>query len=255
MIFNFNNPPKIIVLIVSTIIVIILGLFDYITGYEISFSIFYLIPISIAVVLSNLTIGLFISLLSAVTWFFADIYSGHIYQNIAIPIWNAIMRLGYFVLHSFLLNKFLILYNQVKIDSIKDFLTGAYNSRFFYEILKKERNKSMRTKKPFTLVYIDVDDFKSVNDQFGHLAGDLLLRTISEVVQNNIRPTDVFARMGGDEFILLLSECDFNTSNTIINRIKENILKIKIHNWQVTVSMGAITYNSFTESVDDMIKN
>lgn len=253
--WKIKKNNKFTVLFVSMLFVVILGITDYISGYEMSFSIFYLIPISLTVLLSDFKSGLFISILSTIVWYTADIYSGHTYQNILIPVWNAIMRSGYFVMHSYLFSRFIILYKKVKIDSVTDSLTGTINSRYFYELFEREVKKAKRTKLAFTLAYFDLDNFKLMNDTYGHQAGDMLLKTMSNLINDNIRPFDVFARLGGDEFALLLHESDFDESDTVIKRIKEIIdTELKIKKWPVTMSVGAITFRIFNKSIDEMIR-
>lgn len=262
--FGFNNevnislkvkkPKRIYVLFLSLLIILILGIADYISGYEMSFSIFYLIPISLAVIFSDFKTAFVVSIFSAAAWFFADIFSGHKYQYFLTPYWNALMRFGYFILHSFFLSKFLILYNKAKIDSFTDPLTGIYNIRYFYELFERELKKAKRAGREFTLIYIDLDNFKKVNDSFGHLKGDLLLQNFSNLVVENIRSYDIFARAGGDEFLILLPETDFEVSNRIIIRIKElTEKKFYKDDLKVTLSIGAITFKRFDMSIDAMI--
>ncbi|MEO0137005.1 MAG: GGDEF domain-containing protein [candidate division WOR-3 bacterium] len=246
---------KYLVIGICLIIVVLLGAIDYLTGYEISFSIFYLIPISISVYYFGFNLGLIFSLLSAIIWYFADIYSGHEYQHFLIPIWNATMRFGYFILHTFIMNKFIDSYKKAKTESLTDSLTGLLNSRFFYILFERELSRAKRTNKPFTLVYFDLDNFKLMNDTFGHLSGDSLLIMISGLIKANIRPSDIFARMGGDEFVLLFPETDYNLSKEIIKRIKDLVtIEIMKNNWAVTLSVGAITFRRFNYNVDEMIK-
>ncbi|MEO0288537.1 MAG: diguanylate cyclase [candidate division WOR-3 bacterium] len=246
---------KYVILFFSFLLVILLGIIDYKTGFEISFSIFYLIPISFSILSGGFYSGIFISLLSALVWALADIYSGHQYKNFLIPLWNAIMRFGYFSFHSFFMSRFLEMYKEVKKESLTDSLTGVTNSRFFYILFEKELMKAKRSKKPFTLAYIDLDNFKSVNDTFGHLEGDSLLIKIAQIIKRNIRETDIFARIGGDEFVLLLPETDYDLSDNILTRLKEIVvLEVKKNNYPVTMSIGAITFNRFDFEINDMIK-
>lgn len=253
--FELKKPNKYLVLILSILLVLILGITDYISGYEMSFSIFYLIPISIAVFLTDFKFGLIISILSTISWHLADIYSGHIYLNILIPFWNSIVRFGYFILHSFLFSQFIKSYEKTKINSLSDSLTGTINTRFFYELFNRELKKAKRTNLAFTLVYIDLDNFKSINDTYGHQYGDSLLKLVSSLIIKNIRPSDIFARLGGDEFALLLPETDHYSFDLVIKRIRAIIeTELKKNNFPVTLSIGAITFKIFNSTIDEMIK-
>lgn len=244
-----------LILLLSVLIVIILGITDYSVSYEISFSIFYLIPISITALLAGFKFSIIVSTLSALAWFLADTYGGHVYRHSLIPFWNSLVRLIYFMLHSFFLSQFYMLYNKTRFYSLTDPLTGAVNSRFFHELFGRELKRAERSKKAFTLVYLDLDNFKCINDTFGHAAGDSLLQRISQLIRAGIRGSDVLARMGGDEFAILFPESDYDLSCGMIQRIQEKInYEMLANKWPVTVSIGAITYNRFNDTIGDMIR-
>jgi diguanylate cyclase (GGDEF)-like protein len=253
--FTVKKPNKYLTLALSVAMVLVLGATDFISGYEISFSIFYLIPISFMVYISDFRFGLVISVLSAASWLLADINGGHNYQSLLIPAWNATMRLIYFILHSFLLSKFLNAYKIMRVKAVTDSLTHAVNAQFFYELSVHELKRAERTKKPMTLAYVDMDNFKSINDTYGHLTGDSLLRIVSRVIKENIRPSDIFGRLGGDEFALLFPETDYDTSAPILARIREKINgEMARRQWPVTMSAGAITFMKADLELNEMIK-
>jgi len=252
---KIKKPNKYIVLLISILTVAILGITDYISGFEMSFSIFYLLPISFTILLSDFKLGIIISLLSAFSWYLADISSGHIYNSLFTPIWNSVMRFGYFMIHTYFFSQFIKLYEKTKINSLTDSLTGIANTRYFMEFFEREIKKAKRTNLPFTLLYIDLDNFKFINDTYGHQVGDSLLKMIAKTVNGSIRPSDIFARLGGDEFAILLPESDYSESNNLIKRIKKTIeTELKKNNWPITVSIGAITYKNFENTISEMIK-
>lgn len=241
--------------ITGILMVLFLGFTDYISGYEMSFSIFYLIPISFVIFFSSFRYGAVMSVIAAGTWLAADQLSGNKYSNVFIPYWNAMMRLGYFLLHSFIISKLLDEIKKIKEISTRDSLTGLPNWRFFEEYTSKELQKAKRTKLPFTLCYIDLDNFKQINDTLGHNAGNDLLQIISEIINKNIRPGDIAARIGGDEFVVFLAEVDYEKSHNVLLRIKDNVITtMKSNNWLVTLSMGAITYHLALSQIDVMVK-
>lgn len=252
---RFRKRPKYLVLPAVLALVALLGIADYITGIELSFSIFYLIPISLTVVLVDFQYAVIISVCSALSWYLADFYSGHTYGHFLVAIWNTLMILGYFMLHSFFLNKLLVLYGAMRVGAMTDPLTRAVNTRYFYELFERETGRARRTGSPFTLAYLDLDNFKAMNDTHGHQTGDRILLAIADSIRNKIRGTDVFARMGGDEFAALFPDSDYETSNALLHRIHEQVnSEMLANNWQVTMSVGAITYYRFDASTHDMIK-
>ncbi len=123
-----------------------------------------------------------------------------------------------------------------------DMLTGLLNRRGFFEVAGQELQRAARHRYAVTLMYIDVDDFKAINDLQGHAKGDQLLRSISESLQDTIRDTDTAARLGGDEFAVLLSEADASVSDSAALRIRSEVLsRLIARGWSVTLSVGAIT--------------
>jgi len=147
-----------------------------------------------------------ISIASAITWLIADFTSGHIYSHSAIPYWNMSVRLGTFLIITFLLSTLKSALEHEKELARTDSLTGIANRRYFIELANMEINRACRYKHPFTIVHIDLDNLKAVNDRFGHSTGDTVLRLVVNTIQNNIRATDIVARLGGDEFVILLPE-------------------------------------------------
>ena len=130
-------------------------------------------------------------------------------------------------------------YREKLEQAIRDPLTGLYNRRFFYEALEKEIQRSARYGTTASLVLFDVDNFKSINDTLGHGAGDDVLRKIAEIVESLIRPTDSFARLGGEEFGLLLPETGQLDALLAAERLRTAIGRDKIlADRRVTVSGG-----------------
>ena len=239
----------------TVLMVFLLGALDYFTGYEISFSIFYLVPVTIAVYFSNIGFGIVISFLCAAVWYTADLFAGHPFSSILIPAWNALMRLGYFCLHTYLLNDIIRLYERAKADSMIDGLTGAVNTRYFSLLFDRELAKAQREHSELTIAFLDLDNFKTVNDTLGHSAGDFLLRRISEIIHSSIRPADVFARMGGDEFAILITGTNYDRSQTVLHRIRSAVAaECDRNSWPVTISAGAITFESLDKGKEEIIR-
>jgi diguanylate cyclase (GGDEF)-like protein len=138
--------------------------------------------------------------------------------------------------------------------SLVDPLTGAANRRGFFQKAGIEMSRAKRHKYPVTLVYLDLDNFKNVNDCFGHSTGDIVLKKLAECTINHIRATDIFARLGGDEFAILLPEADNEASLKIISRINELFRENMVqNNWPVTLSIGILTFSNLNLHVSDML--
>lgn len=144
-------------------------------------------------------------------------------------------------------------------DAMTDSLTGLVNRRVFEDELTKSLSYVKRHKCRSAILYIDVDAFKSINDQFGHLAGDQALVQVAGILKSNVRPTDVVARLGGDEFCVILNDVD--TSYDVKGRaemleslVASTPLVVNDKNIQLTVSVGSRTFggkDTFEEIMAD----
>jgi diguanylate cyclase (GGDEF)-like protein/PAS domain S-box-containing protein len=136
-----------------------------------------------------------------------------------------------------------------------DFLTGIPNRRTFNEALSQEGKRSRRYGRPITLAYIDVDNFKFLNDHYGHATGDELLKMIGSTLEGSIRSTDIVARLGGDEFAVLLPETDESNAGVIVAKLRQNLQSaISPKRWPVTFSFGVVTFPVALDSMEEMIK-
>jgi diguanylate cyclase (GGDEF)-like protein/PAS domain S-box-containing protein len=136
-----------------------------------------------------------------------------------------------------------------------DFLTGIPNRRMFHQALTLEGKRSRRYGRPLTLVYTDVDNFKQLNDHYGHATGDELLKTIGTTLETSVRSTDMAARLGGDEFAVLLPETDEASAGVIVAKLRQNLNTAIAHKgWPVTFSFGVVTFPVALDSMEDMIK-
>lgn len=221
-----------------------IGVIDYLIGVEISFSLFYLIGMYLAVWYGDRIHGIIVSFLASIIWYEADLLAGHIYSNPLIPFWNASVRLGFFLLFTFLLAWLLEHLRRETLSARHDFLTGLQNSRAFYETVSTELKRSERYSHTFLIAYIDLDNFKQVNDTRGHIEGDRLLKHVSKIMSRNIRENDVAARLGGDEFALLIPEASHDGSVAIIHKLHQKLLKeMQSKEWPVTFSVGAVFFD------------
>jgi len=226
---------------------------DYITGVELSFSLFYLLPISLISWAISERIGLVFAILSSGAWIAVDILSGNKSSNLFAYVWNAAARLGFFLLPVFMIRLNRAMEHE-KMLARTDFLTGALNARFFHELAQMEVNRSARYKRTFTLAFIDVDNFKTINDTFGHTTGDTVLRAIATNIKIHLRKTDIVTRVGGDEFVILLPETNKQTAPIVISNIQRALLKeMNESGWAVTFSIGVLTLTAPRLSVDEML--
>ncbi len=250
----FSKQPKSFLTVLGILLCVILGVIDYITGYEISFSIFYLLPVSLVAWFVGRQPAIYISILSALIWLLADLSSGHTYSHYAIPLWNSIMRLGFFLTGAYFLTAIRKLLDHVTELSRRDPLTGVASRRHFYDLAESEINRLKRYGHPFTVCYIDIDNFKQINDTFGHDEGDNLLTQIAESIRSNMRRTDVVGRLGGDEFALLMPETGADAALNVVDKVLDLQDLSQKRGLAITLSIGMVVYLSPPENVDAMIK-
>ena len=129
-----------------------------------------------------------------------------------------------------------------------------YNSRAFYEQADPILKLSHRETHPVTVAYIDLDNFKHANDVYGHLYGDDLLRTVANVLRASFRSSDLIARMGGDEFVVLFPETNANNAKLALEKMQQRLMKSpKLLKAEVTVSIGAVSYRTAPTDLDSLI--
>ncbi len=250
-----SKLPQLLLISIGSIFVLLVGILNHLAGPEISTTIFYLIPIVLVTWFTRRSIGFIFSILSALTWLIADLTSGTTHLNSDIPYWNGVARLGSFFILTFILSTLKNTLKQEKEYSRTDFLTGTRNRRYFIELLHMEINRARRYDHPFTVVCIDLDNFKTVNDCFGHSTGDMILRSVARTLQENIRVTDTLARLGGDEFAILLPETGRSVAKTILRKVRKiNLDIMRRHGWPVTLSIGVVTFARPPSTVDETLQ-
>lgn len=149
---------------------------------------------------------------------------------------------------------------QLSIISVTDHLTKIYNRLKFHVCLKNEIESTKKTGKPLFLIMFDIDHFKNINDQYGHDCGDYALKSIVEIVRGGIRDKDIFARWGGEEFMILVPDCCIEDVKSMLYRIREMINSYQFDTiGNLTCSFGLTQYlvpeesQAFLKRVDDAL--
>ena len=241
-----------LVLSLAFVAILLLGIVDVSTGPDISLAIFYLVPVGAVAWRCGRRSALIIALFAGVAWLGADAY----FQTTGtwVQIWNATVRTSVFIFFGVVVAELRSAINHERDLARIDMVTGVANRRCFYELATLEISRARRFNRPLTLVYLDCDRFKSVNDRFGHAAGDRVLRTVADVLRQSTRAIDTVARMGGDEFALLLPETNEAGAKVVVHNVRERLrARFGPAEPSVTLSMGVRTYHPPPAVVDDMI--
>ena len=251
---RLEDTRRPLIVALATAMTLGLGAVDVATGEELSFSIFYLSSVGVAAWLTTRPIAYGIAIMSATTWFWADHLAGATYSHPSIPYWNASVRLGFFVIVAELLLSLRHHLRNEQLLARTDPLTGVANPRAFVEAVEEELYRARRYGRPVTLAYVDLDDFKQVNDKLGHSGGDDMLRFIAQHVAANVRASDVVGRLGGDEFAILLPETGSQAARAAAEKVRRCLYDV-MHDAPiaVTLSIGAVTFESPPASADDAV--
>jgi diguanylate cyclase (GGDEF)-like protein len=162
-----------------------------------------------------------------------------------------------FILQGEAVVKNLVLFERVKALAIRDALTGLHNYRYFRETLLHEVERSHRYNLPLPLRFLDIDDFKQINDTQGHLQGDAIIREVGAILKGGIRLADLLCRYGGDEFVLLMSQTPLSQAGLLAERLRGLIAQSPLKQAgqgpgiSVSIGMAGLTPEM---SMEDLIK-
>ena len=150
------------------------------------------------------------------------------------------------------------LFKQVQLLAVTDELTGFFNRRYFYELVEMELARARRYHHPVSLVMIDIDHFKTVNDRYGHTAGDLVLKEMCAVIRNAVRESDILGRHGGEEFVLLLPETPLDHAVEAADRLRRLVADhhITVGSLDITISVsgGVATFGDQCQTADELFR-
>lgn len=240
--------------LVSLLLVAAIATGDYVTGADIAFTHLYLVPIIYGSWIVSWVYGGVVSILCASSWLLIQIQTRRFEVDPVIDIWNVCVQLGIFLTVTGLMGLYKHRLRVERTAARTDDLTGLSNRRLFTEFAQRELARAKRTQQPTTLAYIDLDDFKLLNDSSGHSQGDQALVTVADILKTQSRVTDVAARVGGDEFALLLPDTDPDSAKVAIDRIREKLLDTTSKtDWNIGFSIGVVTFLSSPESLETAI--
>lgn len=228
---------------------------DIVTPPDLSFSLFYLVPIGLVCLKVGGRSAMLIAGLCAAAWAEADVLSGKEYSHVAIPYWNAVVRLSFFIIFTTLIQSLRSAIARQHDLARTDVLTGAVNRRSFFEGLMQELARAQRYQRGFALVYLDLDHFKKINDELGHAEGDRVLVTVVNEMNQRLRRTDTVARLGGDEFALLLPETPPQSAEILIAKLRFELLDaMRREGWPITFSIGLLNCDGRVTDEDALVR-
>jgi diguanylate cyclase (GGDEF)-like protein len=233
-------------------LIIIIGIIDTVSGPQIDVSILYVAPIGMVAWHTSLTATRVAVFACGMVWMLADVAAGAQYAVPSIQYWNAAARTMLFFIVGYVISHLRAASREEHRLARTDSLTGVANGRLFIEFATLECARQRRYHHPLSIAFLDCDNFKRVNDLYGHPVGDELLRKVAVAITASLREVDVVARLGGDEFAILLPESDQKAASTVLRKLR-NGLKSVGEQYNVTFSIGVVTYLRPPDSVDQML--
>jgi len=250
--FNRLTPRNIFLW--GCLFLLMVGVVDFLTASSYSSSSLYLLPILFGAWYGGRVSGLLLCGLAIMMMLNIDSFTLSKTGLIWIHFWDEVVRLLIFVFVAMIfssLRKHLA--NEEKLARI-DSLTKVPNRLAFYEEANIEIIRARRYKHPLSIAYLDIDNFKEVNDEFGHHEGDRLLIMTAAIIKENLRATDTVARLGGDEFAILLPDTVSSSADIVIEKIHASLRHIaEGHGWHVDFSIGTATFIDPPNTIDEMI--
>jgi diguanylate cyclase (GGDEF)-like protein len=240
-------------LTIAIALVLTTATLDALSGPATSLFVFQLLPLALASWFVSRRAGVGLAAIAGFAWFADNGGTGA--GPFGVVVWNCVSRVGLFMLSVWLVSAMRELYDYQRDLASTDELTGVPNRRALVEAAAREIARAARESDPISLVYIDVDHFKRVNDKLGHDAGDRLLRTIAHTLETACRRADLVARLGGDEFAVLLPKTGPEAAARVAGKLR-NVLAIAMqaHDWPVTVSIGVASFERPPGSAEEMLR-
>ena len=235
--------------------VIAVGAIDFVTGADIHVLSLYFVPIAIAGWRLGRTGAVIVSLLATLVWLAALYTTGSRFAHHYVWIVNFVTQGIAFLTVSMLFSVLVESRARERALSRVDALTGLSNRRALAEQATGSLLLCRRNARPVSVAYIDLDNFKSVNDLFGHARGDELLRECGRVIRQSLRASDIAARIGGDEFVIFLPETTTQNAVVLMERLR-NELEVAgtFRTAGVTASIGVVVDDSATLDIDELLR-
>ena len=251
---SFLGERPVLLWTLGVLAIVVIGVFDYASGTELRIYPLYFGPVALLAWHAGIRGAIAASLVSMVAWTGSNMLAGMRFSNDVIWVANAALHGSAFLFVGYLLARLRRSLERQMQLSRTDPLTRLRNSRAFYDEAPPLLSLCARRGRPVTLAYLDLDNFKQVNDELGHRAGDEVLRRVADKLRDSLRPSDVCARLGGDEFAILFPELDADAAITTLERLRTGVAAAAHSPARaVSVSIGAVTFMSGPFDLEQMI--
>lgn len=244
-----------IVWFVTILIIVLLGFLRTLTSAEFVFASAAIIPVFLVSWQGNFIHGSVASILASIMWVVADHMSGKQIDGAWMPFVNGSIQLIIYIVIAYLTARIHTLLAREVQMATHDALTGLLNRRAFFAKGEAEASRSMRYGHDVTIIFIDLDNFKQLNDTWGHAAGDKALKAVADALQQSLRATDQVARLGGDEFAVLLPEISPNEATVAGQKIASAVATAVSRFTPVSASIGVACFVGGMNDFAAMLKS
>jgi diguanylate cyclase (GGDEF)-like protein len=216
---------------------------DHLSGQDLQLEFFYLLPLAAVSCLCGRREGLVAAGLATVLWTLVDVTGRPVRSQPGLIVWNAAVELLFFSGLALLVSFMARQADNLRSLAREDALTGVANRRAFFGALTNAVDLAGRRDGAWTITYVDLDDFKQINDRLGHNTGDEVLRAVAGTLRAATRRVDVVARLGGDEFGVLMPDTDQAQAETAVRKLQALLdTAMAEGGWPLTFSIGATTF-------------
>jgi diguanylate cyclase (GGDEF)-like protein len=252
---RLDGLPQWGIWLVAFLLLAVFGGGDYYIRRQLELSILYVVPVSLITYYIGRRQGYLLSLLAAAVWTLANDASGELGFSVPVLAFNGTARLAMFVVVVALVDAVRHAFDVERDLARTDPLTGVANYRAFAERAETELIRARRYRRAVSLIAMDLDGFKEVNDRLGHDAGDAVLIETAQAVRTATRRTDTVARVGGDEFLILLPETDAEGARIVCEKVRDRLAAaMHARGWPVSASFGVLTCPEAPATLEEMTR-
>ena len=255
-IFNIlDRRPYALIWWSALTLIVIIAVVNIAVGDVFSLEPFFVLPILLVSWYGSKRSGILLAVFSTLIWATSEIVINPYKFSTGKIIYDGVSYLAAYSLVAVLITNFRSVHRVEVVAADTDNLTNIFNSRGFYAKFANELLRSIRYEHIFSLAYIDIDDFKNINDSLGHPIGDELLVEVAKCLKSSLRATDAVARLGGDEFACLLPETKQDAAKMAFKKVRNLLLKnMGSHGWAVSFSIGVVTFEIPPVDIKEAIK-
>jgi diguanylate cyclase (GGDEF)-like protein len=248
-----ESKPKQLITLIGLLCVSMIAMLDYLGGWELHLSHFYIFPIVLVSWFVNKRTGILVAVCSAWIWFISGGLEGAKHSSGIIAYWNSSMLAGVLIALAYVVARLRARFDRISDAANKDFLTGLPNARAFYELAAHEMKKSFGLE-PLALAYIDLEGFKWINHRFGYATGDHMLCSIAQTILQRTVRKDLVGRIGGTAFAVLMPNTNSDGAHFILEKIHNELKNERRRYAQpVQVFISAVACTKAPRSVAQLI--